>query len=107
LSYSDVSTRAPRWPAAAIARGEIQGDTASLGPFESGNEVPIFSFVRPLRERQRSGAVVGYMVESRGIASGRTAGLLKRIVGPDVEMIIGHPDAGVWTDFARIAAAPR
>src|SRR5688572_19508201 len=38
----------PRWPAAAIARGEIRGDTASLGPFENGGGVPIISLVRPI-----------------------------------------------------------
>jgi signal transduction histidine kinase/ActR/RegA family two-component response regulator len=107
LSFSDVSTRPPRWPQAAIARGEVLGDTVSVGPFESGNVVPSFSLVRPLRERHGAGPVIGYVVESRGIASGRTAGILKKIVSPDVEMTIGHPDAGVWTDFARIAAAPR
>jgi signal transduction histidine kinase/ActR/RegA family two-component response regulator len=107
ISFSDASTRPPRWPQAAVARGEIQGDTTSVGPFEGGNELPTVSLVRPLRERHNSGPVIGYVVESRGIASGRTAGILKRIVSPDVELIIGHPDAGVWTDFGRIAAAPR
>ena len=107
LEFSDSTTRAPRWPAGAIARGEIDGDTASVGPFESGNDVPTFSLVRPLRERHRSGRRIGYVVESRGIASGPSAEILKRIVSPDVEMIVGYPGAGVWTDFARIAAAPR
>ena len=107
LSFHDVSTRPPRWPHGAIARGEIRGDTTSVGPFEGGNGVPTFSLVRPLRERHANGPVIGYVVESRGIASGRTAGILKRIVSPDVEMTIGHRHAGVWTDFGRIAAAPR
>src|SRR5687768_14086424 len=35
LTFSRPGTVAPRWIGEAIRRGEIRGDTASLGPFEN------------------------------------------------------------------------
>jgi signal transduction histidine kinase/ActR/RegA family two-component response regulator len=97
-----------RWPADAIARGAITGDTTSLGPFESGGGTAILSVVHPLRDSSRFGApVVGYIAESRAIASVRSSRTLRGIIGPDVEVLVGQPGAGIWTDFERVAAAPR
>jgi signal transduction histidine kinase len=107
LTFSRPGTSAPRWPAEAIARGEIRGDTASLGPFENGGGVPIISLARPLRDTTGAGSrIIGYVVESRAIASVRSARMLRELVGGDVELMIGQPGAGFWTDFERIAATP-
>jgi signal transduction histidine kinase/ActR/RegA family two-component response regulator len=96
-----------RWPRDAIARGAIRGDTTSVGPFENGGGMPIISVVHPLRDSSRAGApVVGYIAESRAIASVRSSRTLRGIIGSDVEVRIGQPGAGVWTDFERVAAAP-
>jgi signal transduction histidine kinase/ActR/RegA family two-component response regulator len=107
LAYREPRTAAPRWPAQATARGEIRGDTASLGPFENGGGIPIISMVRPLHDTVGGAPrLLGYVVESRAIASVRSGRTLKNLVGTDVEVLIGQPGAGVWTDFERIAAAP-
>jgi signal transduction histidine kinase/ActR/RegA family two-component response regulator len=107
LAYHRRSAAAPRWPTAAIARGEIRGDALTLGPFESVAGVPTISVVRSLRDSSAgTTALRGYLVESRAISSGRVARQFGSIIGPNVEVLIGQPGAGVWTDLERIAAAP-
>ncbi|MEX2153304.1 MAG: ATP-binding protein [Gemmatimonadaceae bacterium] len=108
LKVHRESTRDPKWPTAAILNREIRGDTASLGPFESGGIAPVISFVRPLRgpRSPKTAPPIGYVVESRAIASAGTSQRLRSVIGRDVEVLIGQPGAGVWTDFDRVAAAP-
>jgi len=99
------SGRVPLWPALAIARGEI-GDTISLGPLESLGGVPTYSLVRALRQTGAPGSrVIGYVVESRAI-SGRGAARIREIIGQDVQLLIGQPGAGIWTDLERVSSAP-
>ena len=106
LTYRRPGTIAPRWPVEAVARGEIRGDTASLGPFENGGGVPVITLVRPMRDTGAAAPVLGYVVESRAIASVRSGRTLRNLVGGDVELLIGQPGVGFWTDFERIAATP-
>jgi signal transduction histidine kinase/ActR/RegA family two-component response regulator len=107
LTYRGPRAVTPRWPADAIAHRQIRGDTASLGPFENGGGVPIISLVRPLRDTVAGASrLLGYVVESRAIASVRSGRTLRSLVGADIEVLIGQPGLGFWTDFERIAAAP-
>ncbi len=95
----------PRWPMLAIARSEIS-DTMSLSPLENLGGMPTYSLVRALRQTSApSSPLIGYVVESR-VISGRGAARFREMIGRDVQLLIGQPGAGVWTDLERLSAAP-
>ena len=108
LEYRRDSSVTPRWAVSAIARGEIKGDTQYVGPLELLSNVPAIALVWPVDDTTR-GVVRrrGYIVESRSITGSRAVATgLRSMVGPGVELLVGQPGAGVWTDFERVAAAP-
>ena len=104
----DTTGNAPRWAPSAIARGEIRGDTMSVGPIELVAGMPGVTLVRPVNDTTAPGVVRrrGYIVESRILSSNRNAARFRSVIGPDVGLIVGQPGVGVWTDLEHVAAAP-
>ena len=107
LAYHRPPARTPKWAIDAIARGQIRGDMLSVGPFEDVGGLPVYSTVRPLRDSLASGApVIGYLVDARTLSSARGARMFRNIIGEGVEVLLGQPGVGVWTDLASIAPPP-
>jgi len=94
----------PRLLLESVRRGEVRGDSASVGPLESLDGVPGVSYARPLRDS--AGRIAGYVVESRSIASMRAIRPVRDLVGHGTSILIGQPGAGVWTDHEGIVPAP-
>jgi signal transduction histidine kinase len=106
LTYDRHSPVAPRWPAAAIANGVIRGDSLTLSPIERLGNRAAYSLVRPVRlSANPASPVVGYTIETRRII-GRSIPQIRGLIGPGVEMLLGQPGVGVWTDLQRVAAPP-
>ena len=106
LAYRREPNASPRWPSAAIASGEIGGDSLSLGAVESIGGKPVYSTIQPLREPGGNRRLLGYLVETRQLGGGRTVRQFRDITGAGVAMAIGHPRAGAWTDLEHIVPAP-
>ncbi|MGH7638418.1 MAG: ATP-binding protein, partial [Gemmatimonadaceae bacterium] len=93
-----------RWPFEAIARGEL-ADTQSVGPFEDVG-VAAITLAHRIRASTDSGSrVIGYVVNSRAI-SGRNAERVRNAIGTDVQLLIGQPGTGVWSEFPAVASTP-
>ncbi|MEX2178753.1 MAG: ATP-binding protein [Gemmatimonadaceae bacterium] len=103
LEHRTTSSR-PRWPAAAIALGEIRGDTLSTGAFERLDSIITYSVAYPIRSRAGD-SVIAYAVHSRALPSS-TVMPLRQMLGDDVSLFIGEHDLGIWTDFDREVAEP-
>jgi signal transduction histidine kinase/ActR/RegA family two-component response regulator len=95
---------APRWPAEAIARGEL-ADSLSVGPFENLDGVALTMAHRLRADTGASSPVIGYVVNTRAV-SGRNANRIRQTIGHDVRMLVGQPDAGVWSDLPALAESP-
>jgi len=107
VAYRRGDSPPPKWPAAAIARKQIAGDSLTLGVVEGIAGVPAYSTVRPLRDTAaRDSAPYAYLVEARALGGGRTVRQFREITGRDVDLAIGQPGFGAWTDLERIVAAP-
>ena len=104
LAHHRDSAVSPRWPAAAIASGEIGSDSLSLGAVESIGGRPVYSTIQPLRDSK--GQLLAYLVETRELGGGRSVRQFRDIMGTGVDMAIGDPRAGSWTDLERIVPAP-
>ena len=75
------------------------GDSVTLGPIERIADRPVYSLVRPLRDTLRGSVrLLGYLIESRAIV-GRNVRQFRDIVGNSVQLFIGEPELGVWTDL--------
>ena len=101
-------TEEPPWASAAVARREVRDAGLTVGPVEDVGGVPVMSYAYALHDRGagRDAAPVGYIAESRRITSGRSARLIRDMIGSNVQMEVGQPDAGVWTDLSRVVPAP-
>jgi signal transduction histidine kinase/ActR/RegA family two-component response regulator len=106
VAYHRLPVRESRWAPSAIARGEIRGDTISVGPLEPLGALPAVTTVRQLRESDAPSArLIGYVVDTRFI-NGQGARQFRHIIGDGVVLTLGQPGAGVWTDLEGIVAAP-
>ena len=95
----------PKWPATAIAAGP--GDTMSVGPIEDLGGLPTYTYVNPLRDTSRKATpLLGYLVEGRALYGGRGVRRFRSMIGNGIEILVGQPGVGVWTDFERVAPAP-
>src|SRR5439155_9249318 len=79
-------------------------------PIEDVGGRPAISFARVLHDtatKQGAAAprVIGYVVEARVVA-GRGARQIREFIGSGVQLLIGEPGAGVWTDLENIAPRP-
>jgi signal transduction histidine kinase/ActR/RegA family two-component response regulator len=102
----DAGSATPRWPFAAIAEGDIDGDSLSLGMVESVTGKPAYSTVQPLRVRGPGSELIGYVVELRELGGGRTLSQFRDVAGTGVNMAIGDVRAGEWTDLEHIVTRP-
>jgi len=98
------SSPEPEWAVAAIRRHALRGDRVVIGPIENINGSPAVSAAYALRDARDS--VVGYVTSSWLIASGRTARLIRQMIGTGVTMVLGQPDTGSWTDLESVVPAP-
>jgi signal transduction histidine kinase/CheY-like chemotaxis protein len=101
---------APAWGPRAVLEGRISGDTVSIGPIEDVGGRPVITFARVLRDtvRQAGAAtprVLGYVVEARVVA-GRGARQIREFIGSGVQLLIGQPGGGVWSDLENVAQRP-
>jgi hypothetical protein len=106
LEYKRQETPAPRWAANAVAHGVARGDTVLVGPIEIVANFPAVTTLRPVNDSSAGIRRVGYIVESRIITSNRSASQFRDMIGAGLELLIGQPGVGAWTDMERIAAAP-
>ena len=100
----DPARPGPRWPAEAIARGEVT-DTLALGPFEDLGVAAMTTAHRLRADTGETAAVVGYVVNSRAI-TGRNAERVRHAIGSDVRLLVGQPGAGIWSDLPGVAQPP-
>ncbi len=105
VRYHRPPVREPAWPSNIVARGAITGDSVSLGPVEDLGGAPAYTVLYPLRDSAAASVPLGYVVETRVLQS-RTARGLRGIIGPGVQLSVGQPGQGVWTDFERVTPAP-
>ena len=103
--YRRLQSIEPRWARQAIATGQLRGDTTVLSPFDSAGKLPVFSIVHPVRDSVAGTGTLGYMVETR-LVVGRGVKQLRDIIGSGVQLAIGQPAAGIWTDLERVVASP-
>ncbi|HMC55815.1 MAG TPA: HAMP domain-containing protein, partial [Gemmatimonadaceae bacterium] len=98
----------PRWASEHIASGNgLTGTSVRVGPVEDLGGVPVMSYAYALFDPARADSTpIGYVGESRVIASGRTAKLIRQMIGSGVTMEIGQPDTGAWTDLERVLPPP-
>jgi signal transduction histidine kinase/ActR/RegA family two-component response regulator len=95
----------PKWPAIAIAAGP--GDTMSVGPIEDLGGVPTYTYVTPLRDTSRKAtSLLGYLVEGRALYGGRGVRRFRNMIGNGIEILMGQPGVGVWTNLERVVAPP-
>ena len=106
LEYKRQETPAPRWASNAVARGAARGDTLMVGPIEIVANFPAVTTLRPVNDSGGRVRRVGYIVESRIITSSRSAAQFRDMIGANLELLIGQPGLGAWTDMERVAAAP-
>ena len=107
LEYKRHALTPPRWAQAAIGRGAAQGDTLLVGPIEIVANLPAITTLRPVSDTSAAGIRrVGYIIESRVITSNRSASQFRDMIGPGLELLIGQPGVGAWTDMERVAGAP-
>ncbi|HEU4993880.1 MAG TPA: ATP-binding protein [Gemmatimonadaceae bacterium] len=104
LAHHRPPAREPAWPLGAVRRGDVSGDSVSLGPIENLGGAPAYSLVYPLRD-SLSSAPLGYVVETRVLAS-RMARGLRGLIGPGVQLALGQPGQGIWTDFESVMPTP-
>ena len=94
----------PSWPFAAIRAGRIGGDSVVISPLEAYGATAGYSRVKALRLAPGS-AVIGYVVATYPFTSS-TAQAFREMVGQGVQMLVGQPGEGVWTDLTRVTAQP-
>ena len=104
LEYARGSFAAPAWPAQAIARGLIRGDSSTISPFEPYGSGAGYSRVRPLRASGDT-ALLGYYVAAYPFGSS-TVQEFRDIVGGGVALRVGTPGQRVWTDLERLVPEP-
>ncbi|HEY8174576.1 MAG TPA: ATP-binding protein [Gemmatimonadaceae bacterium] len=105
LAYHRRPELEPKWPASVISAGA--GDTMSLGPIEDLGGVPTYTFVYPLRDTSIKGApLLGYLVEGRAMYGGRGLRQFRSIIGNSIEVLLGQPGVGAWTNLERVVPAP-
>ena len=97
----------PRWAHNAVLSGATRGDSLLIGPIEIVANLPAITTMRPVNDssggRTRR---LGYIVETRVITSNRSAAQFREMIGAGLELLIGQPGVGAWTDMERLAAAP-
>jgi signal transduction histidine kinase/ActR/RegA family two-component response regulator len=103
--YHREPLREPRWGYADVIRRGLPHDTVIFSPLSSANGVAVYSVLSAIGDTTRAGRPIAYVVESRAI-SGRGAKTLRDIIGAGVELAIGQPNAGVWTNLERVVPAP-
>ncbi|HJQ20655.1 MAG TPA: response regulator, partial [Gemmatimonadaceae bacterium] len=97
----------PAWASVVVAQGVAKGAAVRIGPVENVAGVPVISTVYPLRDTTRASiAPVAYVAESWAIASGRSARLIRDMIGSGITMVMGQPGEGAWTDLEHIVPAP-
>jgi signal transduction histidine kinase/ActR/RegA family two-component response regulator len=104
LEYRRDTLPAPSWPATVIASRAIRGDSALVSPLEPYGTGAGYSRIRRLRGAGDT-ATLGYVVAAYPLTSA-TVQEFKDIVGGGVELRVGNPAAGVWTDLERIVSPP-
>jgi signal transduction histidine kinase len=106
LTYNRGVSTGPRWPLTAIASGAVRGDSLTLSPIEGLGGMASYSIVRRLRASpDPKSDLVGYTIETRRLL-GRGIPQVRALIGPGVEMLLGQPGSGTWTDLQNVAAAP-
>src|SRR5437867_1220516 len=106
LAYHRPPKRAPVWPFDAIRDHAIRGDSVIIGPIERIDGKPAYSLVRALRDTVSANVrLVGYLIETRAIL-GRNIRMFRDIVGSSVQILVGEPGAGVWTDLETTVDRP-
>jgi signal transduction histidine kinase len=98
----------PRWAPAVVGSGGAQTNGGlTIGPIERVDGLPVMSYVYALHDSSdSSNAPVGFVAQSRTIATGRSARLIRDMIGSGVTMKVGQPGTGEWTDLERIVPAP-
>jgi signal transduction histidine kinase/ActR/RegA family two-component response regulator len=105
LAYHRRRALEPKWPASAIAAGPM--DTMSLGPIEDLGGVPTYTYLYPLRDTSvKAAPLLGYLVEGRALYGGRGIRQFRAMIGNGIDVLVGQPGVGVWTNLERIAAPP-
>jgi signal transduction histidine kinase/ActR/RegA family two-component response regulator len=104
LEFARDTFPAPRWPSAAVAAGLVRGDSATISPFEPYGSGAGYSRVRPLHAPGDT-TTLGYFVAAYPFGSA-TASEFRDIVGGGVDLRVGIPGHGVWTDLERLVPTP-
>jgi signal transduction histidine kinase/CheY-like chemotaxis protein len=106
LEYKRQEAPSPRWAPNTVARGAARGDTLLVGPLEIVANLPAVTTMRPVNDSSAGVRRIGYIVESRIITSNRSASQFRDMIGAGLELLVGQPGVGAWTDLERVAAAP-
>ncbi len=94
----------PSWAGREIKRGSLHSKPLSIGPILNNNGTPEFQIVAPVADPGAKGkgssAVLGYVVDTRGVV-GKGQKAIQDLIGGGATLLIGQP-GGAWTDLEKI-----
>ena len=93
------------WCPADALRGGARAGAAVITPFVSHADTVSFAVVAPVVGP--SGDTLGYVADTRAVASRESAALLGNLIGHDGSILVGNATApSLWTDFSTVARGP-
>ncbi|HEU4643335.1 MAG TPA: ATP-binding protein [Gemmatimonadaceae bacterium] len=93
---------APAWR--APASDASAGADVRLGAMMAHGDTVAYTVSAPVLGA--GGDTTGWLVEHRRLASSRTAGTLRALIGSDAQFLIGNRDGSLWSDLAHRATGP-
>jgi signal transduction histidine kinase/CheY-like chemotaxis protein len=105
LASTEAADR-PLWSAAEVRAGRLLQSSVAASPFFDQAGEPLFEVAIPVRPASSdlSQPPLGYLVEAR-VARGRGIAAVQGLAGTRT-LLLGDPEAGVWTDMIRVVEGP-
>ena len=95
---------APSWAEEARRRGELSPTVPTFSPFLNAQGRAQVEYVAPVHSQPGGESLLGYVVVTRALR-GSGADAIRQLIG-NGEMLIGQPEAGVWTDLDSVVDGP-
>jgi hypothetical protein len=93
----------PTWARREIKTGRLASKPLTIGPILNSGGLAEFQILSPVadpRAKDKQSAILGYVVETRGVV-GKGQKAIQDLIGGGATLLIGQP-GGAWTDLEKI-----